>query len=336
MMHFTAPLGGRVSTPAWGKPVQFRGDAPPPTPPADKKDSVDIKAKPAAQKPAESTLSGKSVLKMMAAVMAGGGALGGYAHLDNQIKNAQQQNTSLQSLLNSQSKNLQSLDGKVTLSDLAEVVSKVAPSNVMVKGKYGLGSGTWLKDQQGNLYILTNHHVAEDNSIRGKDSPPTFEIRLHNGSDLKEAQTVEAQVIKLANGQLAWSEDHDLALLGVSTPNFRLPDHIKPIEFRDMEAEPLQAGEFVVVVGTPRGLTDNVTHGIISHVERHLGKFEPANTFVGVDAPINGGNSGGSCYDLKGRYIGPPTAGITNSDGLGFVIRTDIVKDMLAEWGVEL
>ncbi|MBY0403899.1 MAG: trypsin-like peptidase domain-containing protein, partial [Cyanobacteria bacterium] len=209
-------------------------------------------------------------------------------------------------------------------------------ANVMVKGKGGLGSGTWLQDANGNLFILTNHHVVEDNSIRGEDSPPTFEIRLHNGLDTKEGTKVEGQLIKLANGKYAESAEHDLALIGISTPNFKLPGHIKPMKLRDMKANPLKAGEFVIVVGSPRGLTDNVTHGIISHVDRKLEGFEEANVFVGVDAPINPGNSGGSCYDMQGRYIGPPTAGIRGADGMGFAIRTDIVKQQLSDWGVTL
>jgi S1-C subfamily serine protease len=228
------------------------------------------------------------------------------------------------------------VSSKVSLSDVAKVVADVAPANVMVKGKGGLGSGTWLQDNNGNLFILTNHHVVDDNSIRGEDSPPTFEIRLHNGLDTKEGTKVEGQLIKLANGKYAESAEHDLALIGISTPNFKLPAHIKPMKLRDMKANPLKAGEFVIVVGSPRGLTDNVTHGIISHVDRKLEGFEEANVFVGVDAPINPGNSGGSCYDMQGRYIGPPTAGIRGADGMGFAIRTDIVKQQLSDWGVTL
>jgi S1-C subfamily serine protease len=177
--------------------------------------------------------------------------------------------------------------------------------------------------------------VVEDNSIRGSDSPPTFEIRLHNGSDVSKPTVVEGQLIKMANGKYADSADHDLALIGISTPNFKLPGHIKPLKLRDMKQNPLKAGEFVVIVGTPYGLADNVTHGIISHVERKMEGFEEANVFIGVDAPINPGNSGGSCYDLQGRYIGPPTAGFRGSDGLGFVIRTDKVQDVLSSWGIE-
>jgi S1-C subfamily serine protease len=274
-----------------------------------------------------------TALKWMTLGLMGTGAVGGYANLNNRINATNIQNVALQDQVQQMTTALQS---KVTLTDLAKVVSEVAPANVMVKGRGGLGSGTWLQDKNGNLFVLTNHHVVDDNSIRGWDSPPTFEIRLHNGSDINTPQVVEGQLIKLPDGKYAESADHDLALIGISTPNFRLPSHIKPLQFRDLKANPLRAGEFVVVVGTPYGHTDNVSHGIISHVERKFDDFEQANVFIGVDAPINPGNSGGSCYDMQGRYLGPPTAGYRGADGLGFVIRTDVVQDILKGWGVEM
>lgn len=288
-------------------------------------------AKAASTAPKKQNTGKKAVgfFKWMMLGLAGTAAAGGYIDNSNKIDQLNKQNAALQTQLNSATPKT-----TVGLNELADLVAKVSPANVMVKGKYGLGSGTWLQDKAGNLYVLTNHHVVEDNSLRGADSPPTFEIRLHNGSDIENATKVEGQLIKLANGKYAESADHDLALIGISTPNFKLPSHIKPLQFRDMKAEPLRAGEFVVVVGTPHGLTDNVTHGIVSHVERKLQGFEEANIFIGVDSPINPGNSGGSCYDLQGRYLGPPTAGMRGADGMGFVIRTDVVQDVLAGWGI--
>lgn len=345
MIQFSAPPRGRQLMPAVSRTVHFRGDVTPPESKQAKSDCCDANG---AKKASGGGI--KRAFKLMLAGLIGAGIGGGYYDLNSKIASSSIQNEALQAELNALKKASadatasvdgklsamnSTLAGKVTLSDLAQVVSKVAPANVMVRGKAGLGSGTWLKDKDGNLYILTNHHVVEDNSIRGWDSPPTFEIRLHNGSDINAPKTVEAQLIKLDNGKYADSEDHDLALLGVTTPNFRLPDHVKPLQFRDMKKEPLKAGEFVVVVGTPYGHTDNVTHGIISHVERKFNDFEQANVFIGVDAPINPGNSGGSCYDLQGRYIGPPTAGYRGADGLGFVIRTDTVKGTLASWGIQ-
>lgn len=293
----------------------------------------------------KSSASSKIRLGLKAALLGliGVGGAAGYVDLNDKVGSARAQNVALQSSLTqlgqeaaNRNNALQAqLNGVVGLNNIAQVASQVAPANVMVRGRAGLGSGTFLQDTKGNLYILTNHHVVEDNSIRGEDSPPTFEIRLHNGSDTGRPQVVEGQVIRLANGQLAESAEHDLALIGISTPNFRLPPGVRPLRFRNMQTDPLRAGEFVVVVGTPHGLTDNVTHGIISHVDRSLGEFESANVFVGVDAPINPGNSGGSCYDMQGRYIGPPTAGIRGADGMGFVIRTDIVQNVLRGWGIE-
>lgn len=213
---------------------------------------------------------------------------------------------------------------------LMPVIAEISPLNVMVEGGQGLGSGVWLRAQDGNVYILTNHHVVDDNSIKPEGEPATFNIRFFNGSDVREATRVEAQVVRA-------SAAHDLALLKVSTPGFQVPSNIPTVRFRDIQANPLQVGERVIVVGTPRGLTDNVTTGTISHVERDLGEdFEPANIFIGVDAPINPGNSGGALYDEQGRLIGINTAGVRGSDGLGFSIRIDVVKQVLKGWGVDI
>ncbi|MBY0451367.1 MAG: trypsin-like peptidase domain-containing protein [Cyanobacteria bacterium] len=241
--------------------------------------------------------------------------------------------------LNGINNQLNGLKGTLGQMDVAGMVEQVAPNNVMVKGANGLGSGSWVRDTKGNLYILTNHHVVDGNSIYPySDIPPTFKIRMYNGSDTSSATEVEAQVVKLPNGKFAMSDQsdaHDMALLAVTTPNFHLPANVKTIQLRDLQKEPLKVGEQVVVIGTPLGLTDNVTVGHISHIDRKIG-LEPANIFIGTDAPINPGNSGGALYDMQGRFIGINTAGVRGANNLGFSIRTDVIKDVLSSWGVEL
>ncbi len=219
--------------------------------------------------------------------------------------------------------------------DLRHVVRDVASAGVMVKGRGGLGSGWWIKDAQGNLFVVTNHHVVDGNRLYQDDRVPhTYELRMHNGSDFQDAQTVMAEIIRLDDGKLAMSEAHDMALLAVSTPNFRLPDHIRPIELRDLEKEPLRVGETVIAVGAPHGLTDNVTAGVISHIGRHIEQFEPANLFIHTTAPINPGNSGGALYDAQGRLVGINTGTIYGVDGMGLSIHTQVIREMLKHWQV--
>lgn len=278
----------------------------------------------------------KKPLMWLAAALMGLGGLGVTSHTLDGMNDL---NNRIQVTREAHSATTQGLSGieqGIRDLDLRNVISQIASAGVKVEGSQGLGSGTWLRDADGNLYILTNHHVVDGNSIySGPDIPPSFKIRMHNGTELGDETILDAHVVKQANGDYAWSEDHDMALLAVTTPNFRLPDHIKPLQLRDIEKEPLKVGERIIAVGTPLGFTDNVTAGIINHVERNIKNFEPANIFIGITAAINPGNSGGALYDSQGRFVGINTAGIPGADGTGLAIRTDIINKVLAEWGIK-
>ncbi len=279
----------------------------------------------------------KKPLMWLAAALMGLGGLGvssytidGMSDLNNRIQVTREAHSTT-------TQGLSGIEQGIRDLDLRNVISRIASAGVKVEGSRGLGSGTWVRDTEGNLFILTNHHVVNGNSIyRSNEIPPSFKIRMHNGTELGEETIIDAHVVKRDNGEYAWSEDHDMALLAVTTPNFRLPDHIRPLQLRDIEKDPLKVGERVIAVGTPLGFTDNVTAGTINHIERNIKNFEPANIFIGMTAAINPGNSGGALYDSQGRFIGINTAGIPGADGTGLAIRTDIVREMLTAWGVTL
>jgi len=100
-----------------------------------------------------------------------------------------------------------------------------------------------------------------------------------------------------------------------------------------------QVGEFVIALGSPRGLSTSLTSGVISNTQRYLGdeqtlpSGEPTgmfNTWIQTDAAINPGNSGGPLVNLLGEVIGINTRAITG-DGLGFAIPADVVEHVLGE-----
>jgi S1-C subfamily serine protease len=66
----------------------------------------------------------------------------------------------------------------------------------------------------------------------------------------------------------------------------------------------LQVGDFVVAIGNPFGLTQTVTSGMVSAMERTNLGIEGYENFIQTDASINPGNSGGALIDLHGHLIG--------------------------------
>lgn len=207
-----------------------------------------------------------------------------------------------------------------------EVINQLAPHNVTISGPLGLiGSGTWMKIG-GHTVIVTNAHVANPAYA---DSQGEFEVGLYTGSDFDQAPpSVKAEIISRDDAK-------DVAILRVTTPDFKPPvvlDFDDASQVRDLKAEPLQVGEQIFVVGNPAGLNHSVSSGIVSRVGRP-NPWNETQADIQVDAPINGGNSGGAAYDAHGRYIGIPSWGLRNSDGLGAVVSVDTVRELVdASW----
>jgi S1-C subfamily serine protease len=89
----------------------------------------------------------------------------------------------------------------------------------------------------------------------------------------------------------------------------------------------------VLAIGDPLGLSQTVTHGIVSAVSRQVG-IAPLEDFIQTDAPINVGNSGGALIDTRGALVGINTAIVAKSlgvEGIGFAIPVNMVRGVLAE-----
>jgi serine protease Do len=115
-------------------------------------------------------------------------------------------------------------------------------------------------------------------------------------------------------------KDMDLALLKINAaglPSLPLGDYDK-----------LRQGQVVLAFGSPEGLENSVTMGVISSVARQANPSRPM-IYVQTDAPINPGNSGGPLVDVDGRVVGINTFIMTQgggSEGLGFAIPCAVVK----------
>ncbi len=180
---------------------------------------------------------------------------------------------------------------------LQEAVRAAGPSVVEVLAGSGQGSGVIVEPQG---LIITNYHVVGGSS--------RVEVRNASGT------SVSAQVV-------ATDEQQDLAVLrpaGDAGPGIQLVDE---------GAGPPEIGASVFAIGSPFGLQNTVTAGIVSAFRDDDGR-----PVIQFDAPVNPGNSGGGLFDLDGRLIGIPTSiksPIPGNVGLGFAVPASRVREML-------
>ncbi|HUO76658.1 MAG TPA: DegQ family serine endoprotease [Thermodesulfovibrionales bacterium] len=160
-----------------------------------------------------------------------------------------------------------------------------------------LGSGV-IVDRDG--YVLTNNHVIKDaDEIR---------VRLSDKREFK--------------GKVMGADPKtDLAVVKIDS------DHLPTIRWGDSDR--LKAGEMVIAIGNPFGLSQTVTSGIVSATGRANVGIADYEDFIQTDAPINPGNSGGALVNVRGELVGINTAIFSTSggyQGIGFAIPTSMAK----------
>jgi putative serine protease PepD len=176
----------------------------------------------------------------------------------------------------------------------AAVAKALLPTVVEIRHDKGLGSG-FVYDRNG--YIMTAAHV-----VQGVDR---VDVRLYDGT-------------KLTGRVVGTDELNDVAVVKVDRTG--LP--AAPLAV----GQTVQVGQLAVAIGSPFGLNETVTAGIISATDRVL---QDGREVIQTDAPINPGNSGGLLADRRGRVIGINDAirPGDNSDGnvgIGFAIPIDL------------
>ena len=171
----------------------------------------------------------------------------------------------------------------------------------------GTGSG-FVYDRKG--HIVTNYHV-----VQGAEE---LMVILPTGEEYP------AEVV-------GRDPSNDLAVLRIDAGD-SLP---APLTLADSDA--LRVGQFVVAIGTPFGLDQTVTTGVVSALGRVIESPE-ANQFIGeaiqTDAAINPGNSGGPLLDLEGNVIGVNSQILSTSGsyaGIGFAISANTVRRVVPE-----
>ncbi len=196
--------------------------------------------------------------------------------------------------------------------DTVSLIQKVNPSVVQIQtsgtARRGIGSGEIFTSDG---YIVTNSHV------------------VHGFSDytvlLADNRTIPARLV-------ADVVEEDLAVLKISA------DNLTPIAIGD--SSKVQVGDFALALGSPLGLEQSATTGIISALNRTGTEVTSQGlvTLRGMlqtSAPINVGNSGGALINAQGELIGIPTLGAVDptsgapASGIGFAITSNHAQEVL-------
>jgi len=199
------------------------------------------------------------------------------------------------------------------------VVQKVSPSvvqvNVQTAQGGGIGSGVII-DKRG--YIVTNDHV-----VTGAQQ---IQVVLYDGTKL--------------NAQLVGTDaTDDLAVIKINPPANLVVATLG-------NSSQLKVGQDVLAIGNPLGITQTVTNGIVSALNRTVSEGQGSSAIIPdaiqTDAPINPGNSGGALVDLQGNVIGIPTLNAidpefnTPASGVGFAIpsnRVSFIATQIIQYG---
>ena len=217
----------------------------------------------------------------------------------------------------------------ITNPSLAPMLKKVMPSvvNISVRGEIplpnlpmftdkhkfnprfeDLGSGVIIDAEKG--YIVTNAHVIKDAQV--------ITITLSDGRSMR------AKII-------GHDTPSDIALLQITAKR------LKSATFGD--SDKLKIGDFVCAIGSPFGLQQTVTSGVISGLERSEPDLTGNESFIQTDASINLGSSGGALVNMRGELVGINTAIVAPlpiNAGIGLAVPSNTVKSItnqLSQYG---
>jgi len=210
-----------------------------------------------------------------------------------------------------------------TSRSLSRIARVVMPSVVHINSTRRLpsrrveetGSGVVMhSSKRAGTYIVTNRHVIID-ALPELD---TISIHIQDG--------------RVLHPRRVWEDRYsDVAVMEVDAPDLR------PLRWGD--SDELQIGNLVLACGSPFGLSQSMTLGIISARGRSsLGIGRQSGVlnqdFLQTDAAINPGNSGGPLIDLRGRLVGINTAIASThggNEGIGFSIPSNLVQHVVDE-----
>jgi serine protease Do len=199
---------------------------------------------------------------------------------------------------------------QILVTGYGAVDENIRGQAAVITREHVIGSGV-IVDPDG--YIVTNAHVVEGAQRIHVALPMTSVIFPDQIAPVGKQRVVEARLVGM-------HKDTDLAVLKIEEtglPTLSLGNR-----------RPVHQGELVFAMGSPEGLENSVTMGVVSSVARQADPNRPM-VYIQTDAPINPGNSGGPLVDSDGYVIGINTfifSEAGGSEGLGFAIPARIVR----------
>ena len=223
----------------------------------------------------------------------------------------------------------------VYITDVSEVVDEVMPSIVAITSKTviksgrfgpfygsddytteGAGSGVIVSENDNEIFILTNYHVVED----------TTELSVKFIDD----KSYDAKVKGV-------SQRKDIAIVSVSKKDID-SETLKQIKIATIgNSNELKVGNGIITIGNALGYGQSVTTGVVSALNREVTTDEYTQDMIQIDAPINGGNSGGALLNAKGEVVGinslkyssSATSSSASIEGMGFAIPISDVEEII-------
>ncbi len=213
------------------------------------------------------------------------------------------------------SDSVEALSATVTKSVVQVLTSGYALSSenqktdtAYLEPQHGIGAGVILSSDG---YLVTNAHVVQGAKkirvrLQGLDKHLAAPERLG---------PIEAKLVGV-------DRLSDIAVLKIDMTG------LPALQFAD--SADLQQGQVVFAFGSPLGLENSVTMGVVSATARQIDPDNPS-IYIQTDAPINPGNSGGPLVDVDGHVVGINTFILTQSggnEGLGFAIPSNVVRNI--------
>lgn len=178
---------------------------------------------------------------------------------------------------------------------VADIVRENRESVVIIKTSSGIiGSGFFI-NREG--YIVTNKHVLPDNT--------SAEIKTANGKIFK--------ILQIARDDT----DGDLAIAATNAT----PQESNPVT---INATLPQSGEKIIVIGSPLGLEQTVSDGIVSAIRQN----QNGVNYIQITAPVSPGNSGGPLLNMRGEVIGVATFQYRTGQNLNFCVAASRIIDL--------
>ena len=192
-----------------------------------------------------------------------------------------------------------------TILTASEISEKVSPSvfyiEVYDKNDKPLGSGSGFFLSANGLAV-TNYHVIED----------SYSALI---------QTTNGEIYDVTN-VVAFDETLDVAIIRVSKTSLKGKTVSGFPSIQTADSDSIKAGQTIYALGSPVGLQNTISNGIISNPRQTIGE----DTFIQITAAISHGSSGGALVNEYGEVLGITSAGIEDAQNIGFAIPINYIK----------